>query len=134
MFTDRARIFVRGELQKLNIMKNIKLKIAGFVILTLVIAMTISDWYYSRLENEYPVLYDKMAIRGVVKHSKVHWKHTYVSLETNVKVNIPPPIKEGETDFYDLLETGDFLYKEAGSNKITLVKKDKEYYFRSDVK
>jgi hypothetical protein len=124
-----------GSWRKKVAMKNAKIKIALVVTGTLISVMTISDWYYSQLEREYPVLEDMMAIHGIITHRKVHWKHSFISLNSGVKVNIPPPTTERyePTDFHNLIEVGDSLFKESTSDKITLVKNGREYYFWNNV-
>jgi hypothetical protein len=116
-------------------MKNTKVKIGLLIVAALVIAMTISDWYYSGLDREYALLGNKMAIQGVVTHCKIHWQHAYISLDSDVKVHILPSRTDGDepADFHNLVAVGDSLYTEATSDQITLVKNGRAYYFRNSL-
>lgn len=116
-------------------MNNLRIKIAGVAIAALLVVMTLSDWYYSKLENEYPVLDDQMEIHGIVRHCKVHWKHAYVSLDQGQKVNIPPPESiDNDRPFHSVIEEGDSLFKTANSEKITLIRNGKRFVFLSHVR
>jgi hypothetical protein len=65
--------------------KNKKLWITGGIAGMLLLAMTISDLYYSELSENYPVLKADELIEGKITAFKVHHKHTYIELDATKK-------------------------------------------------
>lgn len=71
------------------------LKIVAGVILIFVGICTWSDYYYSKLRRDYPlVLSDTVAIDGVITHYEVHWKYSYITIDDTMKIVVRPTVND----------------------------------------
>lgn len=109
-------------------MKTFKVILVPFVLL--LATMTWSDYYYSKLERDYTMVSDSVSIVGVVTDFKIHWKHTYLKMNTGRQLHVQPWHSEDEWQpFHEVIATGDAIYKERDSDMIVVRKDGRDYRF-----
>lgn len=111
--------------------KKIKIGIWSFVIVGLLTAMTISDIYYSKMEEEYPILEQLSRLEGKVTGITIHHKYTYLELDSRTKVLVPPSFLKNEnpTPLHEVIAIGDYFLHAPRSKEVMLRKHEKELTF-----
>lgn len=101
------------------------------IAILILIAMTISDNYYSNLEENYPILKETEAIQGKVTNMIVHHKYTYLELDSQTKRLVPPSFLKSPdpTYFCKIVSIGDYFLHEANSNEVVLLKNEEPLSF-----
>lgn len=115
-------------------MKKIKTKkwlLLGAVVIALLITMTISDNYYSNLNENYPLLQKEEPLSGKITGIKIHHKYTFVELDSSTKRLITPSFLMNKTPTYlhKTIAIGDYLIHEAHSDQLSVLKDDENYNF-----
>lgn len=115
-------------------MKKIKTKkwlLLGAVVIALLITMTISDNYYSNLNENYPLLQKEELLSGKITDIKIHHKYTFIELDSSTKRLITPSFLMNKKTAYlhKTIAIGDYLVYEGHSDKITLLKDNESYNF-----
>ena len=106
-------------------------KLAIGCIIAFVAICTISDLYYSKLERDYALLTDEMPIQGVITDYRVHWKNTYITVDSTTLIQVRPIITNAPESryFHSLVEVGDSILKRKNSDEILLKTKDTDFLF-----
>lgn len=101
------------------------------IISAIIITMTISDIYYTKLENEYPLLSSNEQINGILTSFKDHHNYAYIEVDSSIKRLIRPTNNTdyNPSNFTDFIAIGDKIIHEKWSTKIEIVKNDKSYNF-----
>ena len=93
--------------------------------------MLASDYYYSKMEREYPLLTRLNSLDGVITDFVVHHKNTYIKVDSTVRRMIRP-IKNDQYKpeyFHKLINLQDSVVKEEGSKNILVIADGKSYVF-----
>ena len=99
--------------------------------MTVIVTMTISDNYYSKLEKEFPLLSENELIEGTITSFKSHFGYTYVEIDSNTK-RLIRPTNVGEskaTEFHHFIEVGDKFLHRKSDNKIFIYRQHKTFEF-----
>lgn len=110
------------------------LKIIVACIFSFVAVCTWSDYYYSKLERDYPVLRDFHTLGGYVTDLHVHGKYSYLTIDSNERFLILPTV-DGRNEiqqFSNLVEVGDLVHKGERSDEIYLNKGGIVHKFRNN--
>lgn len=108
-----------------------KLLIGMPIILLLLVAMTISDNYYSDLEEQYPVLQETERVEGKVTNIIIHHKYIYLELDGQTKRLVPPSFLKSDNPSYlhKIIAIGDHFLHESNSHEVALQQEDKRLSF-----
>ena len=111
--------------------QNRKWIITSVVVIILIVTMTISDIYYSKLEKEFPLLDKNELVEGTITTFKSHFEYTYLEIDSNTKRLIRPtiPDKIDLKEFYNFIEIGDIFLHKKSANKVLVYRQNKEYEF-----
>ena len=98
----------------------------------LLILMTISDNYYSKLERDYPLLNRLEQINGIIANHKDHFDYTYIELNSSEKRLIMPTenMDYSPSKFSDFIALGDEVIYEKQFDKIQIIRDNKSYFFK----
>lgn len=105
--------------------------ISSVVLLLLIVSMTISDRYYSKLEKEFPVLEKDELVEGIITRFKNHFEYTYLEIDSNTK-RLIRPTRANDTDlieFHDFIKVGDKFLHRKSDNRIYVFRQDEKYEF-----
>lgn len=105
--------------------------ITGALIGALLITMTISDIYYSKLERDYPLLISSEQTNGTILKHKEHFDYTYIELNSSERRLIRPTenLHYTPSKFSDFIAEGDQMIYEKQSGKIQIIRDNYSYYF-----
>lgn len=109
----------------------IRLLVLTPIILALLVSMTISDAYYSDMEAQYPILEKTSQLEGKVTGITVHHKYTYLELNAQTKVLVPPSFLKNDDPayFHKIISIGDNFIHEKNSEEVSVQKGDERLSF-----
>jgi heme/copper-type cytochrome/quinol oxidase subunit 2 len=108
-----------------------KLLIGMPIILLLLVTMTISDNYYSDLEEQYPILEKTEQMEGKVTGLIIHHKYIYLELDGQTKRLVPPSLLKNADRSYlhKAITIGDHFMHAPNSEEVALRKDDDHLRF-----
>lgn len=115
----------------MNKKTKLRLLVLTPIIVGLLVSMTISDAYYSDMEVQYPILEKPSQVEGKVTGITVHHKYTFLELDAQTKVLVPPSFLKNEDPsyFHKTISIGDYFIHENGSEEVSLLKHQERLNF-----